>query len=119
VIFERGQQVRVEVGKGYFKRAVIVLDAGRPEVVVSMEGFDPEATRRVRRTDILLGVQRELLCVDRDGVMCALQRQASPPRPAEFAQGVWTVCGMFVSTRSKPVRRQTDCKECARLLKGG
>lgn len=133
--FERDDDVLVRTAAGNTEKGTVVLDTGDNTIVVTRND-EPSLSRRVARADVavLNGARRgpaplapkkkpppidmsKLKCVQTEHGWCSLQLQARPVTRAELAEGVWTTCGTWAETRSKPTRRRPDCKECCKRLK--
>lgn len=134
--FERGQKVRLRIGvhRPVVVDAVVLVDLGGETVIVARKGR-PNTAKRAPRARLMVPRQpptpkraakdaapeatatREVYCATSTKGSCALQRQASPPARAEMAEGVFTVCGEWVTSRSKPDKSEPSCVDCRRLLK--
>lgn len=128
--YERGARVLVRTADRWLAGRV-VLDTGGPTVIVG-RSKQPKSTKRVARASVkperapapaaeparpvpkrrpLPNVQ-SLACMDG----CALQRQSRPPTRAEMAEGAWTLCNSWVSSRSAPKKGEPTCPDCRKLL---
>lgn len=140
-LFDRGDRVRVlsSVEGGRPLSARVVLDVGGDTVIVNGSS-DPAKMQRVERGRVegklaitpqpapprpmrptatkpkaapkANGTPRKVYCAESEAGLCALQRQASPPRAAEMAEGQWTLCGQWITGRSKPRKSEPACSTC-------
>lgn len=112
-----------------------MLDVGGDTVVVGRD--QPGSLKRARREDIKPERMPEparprrappppkpvntdptkLHCTESPHGLCALQRQASPPRRQEMAEGQLSICGEWLTGRSAPKRGEPTCPRCRILLK--
>lgn len=123
--FKRGAPVLV---KPHFRaaaqlQATVVLDLGAPTLIVNATE-DPVKMQRVGRDR----VQRQrteseskphtgrYYCEETEHGFCAMHRQNKPPSAAMMAEGQWTFCGTWVSSRSKPRKRKPTCNRCRHRL---
>ena len=134
-LYERGDAVRVTVGRGFEMRARVMLDTGGPTLIVGRK--QPGDTKRVKREAVRparppkkVTKPKPKLPRSRPAVelhklaiapsphgMCALQRQSRPPTKAEMIEGEWSICGTWIESRSAPQRGETTCPQCRTLLK--
>ena len=111
-MFDRGARVLLAGDEP----ARVLFDDGATLVVRT--GATPSTARRVARENVRPdeGKRDLLYCVETGRGLCVLQRQADPPGAKEMAEGQWTLCGLWVQTRSKPTKLKSDCTECLGLL---
>lgn len=84
------------------------MDSGAHYVIVEIQGH----SHRVSRQDIIPQPIPELQCVETERGWCALQRQSRTVTRKELAEGVFTTCARFVSTRSRSQKRTPTCPSC-------
>ena len=138
--FDRGEKVQVRMrGTGVaWIRAKVLLDLGGDELVVARA--TPRSARRVPRDRVRSEerkpagpskVEREkppektamqiaisnLYTSDGPNGLCALQRQANPPRKGQMVDGTWAVCGEWLTSRSAPKKREPTCPDCLQRVR--
>lgn len=132
-LYERGEPVRIRVstdGSAWMETSVL-LDLGDETVIV---GRSPKKARRVERDRLqsakpgtrastpkrnIVATDRDrrlLYCSDGPRGLCATQRQADPPRRGEMAEGVYSLCGAWLTSRSAPKKTEPTCTACRGLL---
>lgn len=120
--FKRGAKVLVQPGfrQGAQLPAQVVLDSGAPTIVVNATE-DPAKMQRVPRTRVQperavpQGPQK-FYCEESPHGLCVMQRQASPPTTSEMAEGQWTLCSTWVTSRSRPKKSVPTCNRCRHRL---
>lgn len=123
--FKRGTPVLV---KPHFRsaaqlEATVVLDLGAPTLIVNATE-DPSKMQRVSRNR----VQHRRVepaskphtgryyCEETEHGWCVMQRQATPPSRRDMAEGQWTLCSMWITSRAKPRKRKPTCNRCRHRL---
>jgi hypothetical protein len=114
-LYDRGKLVHVKVGTVLVPMHVVFDTGGK--VVVSRYN-KPGETERVKRSDIQVPRPKKLACVKTDRGVCATQRQAMPPKKMEVAQGVITMCGIWVQNTVGTHRAEPTCEECLARSEG-
>lgn len=139
--FDRGEKVQVRIaGSGVaWIRAHVLVDLGGDSIVVARA--KPGSSKRVPRGDVRSEERKpagpskvarhqperpdmqavtvtttDFYTTDGPAGLCALQRQASPPRRSEMVDGTWAMCGAWLTSRSAPKKRQPTCPECLKRL---
>ncbi len=119
-MFGRGQTVYLRYALSEPRKAVVLVDTGGPEVVVTRYQ-DAHKTERILREALSLEPVFEvppLQVVTTKNGDCALQRQSRKLTSRDMADGQWTLCGEWVQSRSKPAMAQPTCEVCVgRLLR--
>ena len=115
-LFRRGELVRIQLGDGggVITEGRVLMDLGEETVVVDRHRH-PTKTSRVERSRLTSLNGRgplKLHCVATEHGWCATQRQANAPSASEMAQGVWTLCSTWATSRGKPEQREPSCAGC-------
>jgi hypothetical protein len=114
-LYDRGQLVHVKVGTVLVPMHVVFDTGGK--VVVSRY-HKPGDTERVKRSDIQVPRPKKLACVKTERGVCATQRQAVPPKKMEVAEGVITMCGLWVQSTTGTYRAEPTCERCLKATVG-
>ena len=118
-MFERGQTVYLKYALSEPRKALVLLDTGGSDVVVTRYS-DPRETERILREALSVEPVFEvppLQVVTTERGDCAMQRQARKLVRKDMAEGQFTVCGLWVQSQTPPAQSQPTCKVCvARLL---
>lgn len=129
--FERDTTVRVRASSSghAWVRARVLVDLGGEDLVVARS--KPQSSRRVRREDVRLDEQvrppsprpeaaehdlTRLHCIEGPAGRCAVQRQSKPPTRAEMAEGQWSMCSTWLTSRSAPQVGEPSCPRCRTIL---
>jgi hypothetical protein len=108
-LYDRGQLVHVKVGTVLVPMHILFDTGGR--VVVSRHNKAGE-TQRVNRSDIQIPRPEKLVVLKTERGVCATQRQAVPPKKTEVADGVLTMCGLWVVSINGTYRSEPTCPRC-------
>lgn len=133
--FERDDVVLVRSPAGSSEEGQVVLDTGQATIVVTRND-EPAHTRRVARDSVSavngaasvkppaptpqerpLPSPTALKCLESPHGWCAMQIQTRPLTQGELVDGVWSICGEWMQSRTKPTRRAPTCPACRRCLK--
>lgn len=127
--FRRGDRVFIPgSSKSVWVEATVLLDLGTDTLIVGKKSA--ASTQYIKRSNVKTKPKkptvpasekrkvsnRKLYCVANDPHLCALQRQSNAPSKIEMTEGVFAMCGAFVSSMSAPKKVEPTCPTCRSRL---